>query len=61
VPVFQNVPRPSFPRMQALRQFLVAKYPAALSLKESDIADSSFVDELEQSGFIDQLYAADNK
>jgi ABC-type nitrate/sulfonate/bicarbonate transport system substrate-binding protein len=61
VPVFQKVPRPSFPGMQALREFLVAKYPAAASLKESDIADSSFIDELERSGFIDRLYAADGK
>jgi hypothetical protein len=57
VPVFQRVPRPSFPEMQALRDFLVKKYPEATSLKESDIADSSFIDELERSGFIDQLYA----
>jgi ABC-type nitrate/sulfonate/bicarbonate transport system substrate-binding protein len=56
VPVFQKVPRPSFPEMEALREFLVAKYPAAVSLKESDIADSSFIDEVERSGFIDQLY-----
>jgi ABC-type nitrate/sulfonate/bicarbonate transport system substrate-binding protein len=61
VPVFQKVPRPSFSGMQALQQFLVAKYPAAMSLKEADIADSSFIDELEQSGFIDRLYAADRK
>ncbi len=61
VSVFQKVPRPSFPEMQALREFLVAKYPAARSLKESDIADSSFIDELERSGFIDRLYAADRK
>jgi hypothetical protein len=47
--------------MQALREFLVAKYPTAMSLKESDIADSSFIDELERSGFIDRLYAADTK
>jgi ABC-type nitrate/sulfonate/bicarbonate transport system substrate-binding protein len=59
VPEFLKVPRPSFPKMQSLREFLVAKYPAALSLKESDIADSSFIDELEQSGFMDRLYAAD--
>src|SRR4030095_15718804 len=56
VPVFQRVPRPSFPEMQALRDFLVKKYSAAVSLKESDIADSSFIDELERSGFIDRLY-----
>ena len=61
VPVFQKVPRPSFPGMQALREFLVSKYPAAVSLKESDIADSSFIDEIERSGFIDRLYAADRK
>lgn len=58
VPVFQKVPRPSFPGMQNLREFLAKKYPAAASLKETDIADSSFVDELERSGFIDRLYAA---
>lgn len=56
VSVFQKVPRPSFPGMQALRESLVMKYPAAESLKESDIADPSFIDELERSGFIDQLY-----
>ena len=61
VPEFQKIPRPSFPGMQALREFLAAKYPAAASLKEADIADSSFIDELERSGFIDQLYAPDRK
>jgi hypothetical protein len=61
VPVFQIVPRPSFPGMEKLREFLAAKYPSAVSLKESDIADSSFIDELEQSGFIDRLYAANRK
>lgn len=61
VPEFQKVPRPSFPGIQALREFLVAKYPNAMSLKETDIADSSFIDELERSGFIERLYAADRK
>jgi ABC-type nitrate/sulfonate/bicarbonate transport system substrate-binding protein len=61
VRVFQKVPRPSFPGMERLREFLAAKYPAAVSLKETDIADSSFIDELEQSGFIDELYAANGK
>jgi ABC-type nitrate/sulfonate/bicarbonate transport system substrate-binding protein len=61
VPVFQKIPRPSFPELPALREFLAAKYPAAVSLKESDIADSSFIDELERSGFIDRVYAADGK
>ena len=61
VPVFQKIPRPSFPGMQTLRDLLAAKYPAAVSLQETDIADSSFVDELERNGFIDRLYAADGK
>jgi ABC-type nitrate/sulfonate/bicarbonate transport system substrate-binding protein len=61
VPVFQKIPRPSFSGMQTLREFLVAKYPAAASLKETDIADASVIDELERSGFIDRLYAADTK
>jgi hypothetical protein len=47
--------------MQNLREALVAKYPAAASLKESDIADSSFIDELERNGFIDRLHAGDSK
>lgn len=59
VPLFQKVPRPSFPGMQKMRDFLVKKHPTAASLKESDIADSSFIDELERSGFIEQLYAGD--
>src|ERR1700722_8409536 len=61
VPVFQKVPRPSFPGMQTLRDLLAAKYPTAVSLQATDIADSSFVDELERNGFIDRLYAADRK
>lgn len=61
VPVFQKIPRPGFAGLQALRAFFVAKYPAAASLNESDIADPSFVDELEQSGFIARLYASDTR
>jgi ABC-type nitrate/sulfonate/bicarbonate transport system substrate-binding protein len=57
VPVFQKAPRPSFPGMQTLRDVLAAKYPAASSLREADIADPSFIDELEQNGFIERLYA----
>jgi ABC-type nitrate/sulfonate/bicarbonate transport system substrate-binding protein len=61
VPVFQKVPRPSFPGIQTLRDLLAAKYPTAASLKATDIADSSFIDELERNRFIDRLYAADGK
>jgi ABC-type nitrate/sulfonate/bicarbonate transport system substrate-binding protein len=57
VPLFRKVPAPSLPGMQRLSGSLVAKYPAANSLKEADIADHSFVDELERDGFIDGLYS----
>jgi len=45
VPVFQKVPRPSFPGMQTLRDLLAAKYPTAVSLQATDIADSSSLSE----------------
>ena len=49
--------RPCQPLMR--RDLLVTKYPAATSLKESDIADLSFIDELDRNEFIDRLYAVD--
>jgi hypothetical protein len=49
MPVFEN-PRPSFPQLQTLRDFLGSKYTNAVSLQENDIAGSSSVDELERSG-----------
>jgi hypothetical protein len=61
VPVFQKAPRPTFPQIQVLRDYFTPKYPNAVSLQEADIADSSFIDELERSGFIDRLYATDGK
>jgi len=57
VPLFRKAPRPSLPGIQTLRDVLAPKYPAAASLQESDIADSSFVEELERDGFIDHLYS----
>jgi hypothetical protein len=61
VPVFQKVPRPSLGGMRRLRDVLAPKYPAATSLKEADVADASFIDELADNGFIDRLYAGDLK
>lgn len=43
--------------MQELRETFAKKYPAVDKMQEPDIVDSSFVDELEQSGFIKRLYA----
>jgi len=56
-PLFPTVPRPDVSGMQVLREALVSRYPAARQLQEPDIVDSSIIDEVEQSGFIRQLYA----
>ena len=32
---------------------------ATVPLKEADIADASFIDELEQGGFVERLYTGD--
>jgi ABC-type nitrate/sulfonate/bicarbonate transport system substrate-binding protein len=62
VPLFPSAPRPSLSEgMQDVRDAFSKKYPAAQKLQESDIADSSFIDELEKSGFIQRLYAGDPK
>ena len=55
VPLFPQAPRLS--GIQAVRDAFSKKYPAAQKLQETDIADSSFIDELEKSGFIQRLYA----
>ncbi len=62
VPLFPQAPRLSMSEgMQAVRDAFSKKYPAALKLQESDISDSSFIDELEHSRFIQRLYAGDPK
>ncbi len=47
--------------MQGLRDLLATNYPPAGSLKEFEIAESSLIDELERTGFIDRLYTDDAK
>jgi hypothetical protein len=42
--------------MQQLRDLFAQRYPEARELQEADIVDSSLIDDLEQSGFIAQLY-----
>jgi hypothetical protein len=44
-------------RDAGVARFCVAKYPTATS--KTEIADSSFINELERSGSIDRLSAAD--
>jgi len=57
VPLFQNVPRPSFPGMSALRAYLLKTFPTAVLLRDIDISDASLISELGKNGFIDGLYA----
>lgn len=59
VPLFPQAPRLS--GIQAVRDAFSKRYPAAQKLQETDIADSSFIDELEKGGFIQRLYAGDIK
>ena len=61
VPLFPQAPRLSLSGIQGVRDVFSKKYPAAQKLQESDISDSSFIDELVQSGFIQRLYAGDPK
>jgi ABC-type nitrate/sulfonate/bicarbonate transport system substrate-binding protein len=61
VPLFPQAPRLSLSGIQGVRDAFSKKYPAAQKLQESDISDSSFINELEQSGFIQRLYAGDPK
>jgi len=55
--VFPVFPRPVLSDgIQELRDFFSERYPAARELQEADIIDASRIDDLEQSGFIAQLY-----
>jgi hypothetical protein len=55
--VIPVVPRPTLlDGMQQLRDLFAQRYPGARELQEADIVDSSLIDDLEQSGFIAQLY-----
>lgn len=45
--------------MQDVRDTFAKKYPAVEKMQERDIVDSSFIDELEQNGFIQKLYAGE--
>jgi ABC-type nitrate/sulfonate/bicarbonate transport system substrate-binding protein len=58
-PLFRAVPTPTFfTEMEGLCEGLAGQYPAARRLGMGDVADSSFVDELDSSGYIDELYSS---
>ncbi len=63
LPLFPQVPRMALSEqgLQSIRDTFAKTYPAASKLRETDFTDSSIVDELEQSGFIRQLYAGTSK
>lgn len=55
-PLFQALPRPHRDGIQKLLLHLALKLPHATSLSLAEIVDASFLDELERTGFIGQLY-----
>ena len=56
-PLFRAVPTPTFfDEMKGLCEGLAAQYPAAQGLRMEDVADASFVEELEGSGYIEEMY-----
>ena len=58
-PLLPMVPRPDLGgAMALLREHFASRYPAAVGLQETDIADGSLIDEVERSGFIERLYRA---
>lgn len=58
VPLFPAVPRVDLGAegIKTLRDSFSKRFPVAAKLQESDIVDSSFIDELDKSGFIQRLY-----
>ena len=55
-PLLQPLPRPSAAGLRTLLQDLRQSHPSAVPLSPTDMVDSSFLDELEQAGFIETLY-----
>ena len=56
-PLFRAVPTPTFfDEMPGLCEGLAGQYPVARKLRMADVADASFVEELEGSGYVEDLY-----
>ena len=57
-PLIRTVPRPTFlSEKQRLKDTFSKQYPAVQKLRLEDLYDSTFVDELDRSGYIQQLYS----
>jgi ABC-type nitrate/sulfonate/bicarbonate transport system substrate-binding protein len=58
VPLFRASPDPTFfGEMTRLKGFVEKQYPAAATLEAKDLSDSSFVNELDRTGYIARLYS----
>jgi hypothetical protein len=56
-PLFPALPRPDLAAgLQEIRDLFVGRYPAARELREADIVDASLIEEIERSGFVEELY-----
>ena len=57
-PLFQANPRPTFvSEIQQLRDIVSQRFPAVAKINPEDLADASFVDELDRTGYIERLYS----
>jgi ABC-type nitrate/sulfonate/bicarbonate transport system substrate-binding protein len=54
--LLQRLPRPSVQGLLTLLQDLRRNQPSTVPLSPTDMVDSSFLDELEQAGFIETIY-----
>ncbi len=58
-PLFPPVPRPALAEgLQEIRDLFAGRYPAARNLREGDLVDASPIDEIERSGFVEELYGS---
>jgi ABC-type nitrate/sulfonate/bicarbonate transport system substrate-binding protein len=58
-PLLQPLPHPSPSGLLALLQDFLGKQPSAVPLSRTDLVDTSFLDALEQTGFVRTLYSND--
>ena len=58
-PLFRSSPRPTFAsELPQLSSIVSQKYSAAGNIKPEELADASFVDELDRAGYIERLYSS---
>ncbi len=60
-PQFQRLPIPLGSGIQSLLNEFASKYPAAPTLPHTAFTNTSFLENLERSGFVGRLYRSDKK